>query len=260
MFHTREQIVESRTGHEVDCGFTNSTRGPERFAGGSLTFGYPASGDRDTAADSFKWLAAAFGVPRVVMMKQVHGAEVALVRSVEELTRRCDALVTDVPGIALCARTADCVPVLLHDAAQGVVGAVHSGRLGLAAGVVPAAIGAMRELGAAEITGVIGPHICGGCYEVPAAMRDEVAAIVPATFACTTRGTPSLDIGAGVRAQLVDNGCPVVDRSACTMHTAGLHSYRRDGDKSGRMAAVVVWHERSRRSERHLLETSETTS
>jgi hypothetical protein len=44
------------------------------------------------------------------------------------------------------------------------------------------------------------------------------------------------------------------------MHTAELHSYRRDGDKSGRMAAVVVWHERSRRSERHLLETSETTS
>jgi copper oxidase (laccase) domain-containing protein len=101
----------------------------------------------------------------------------------------------------------------------------------------------MHRLGAHRLTAVVGPHVCGGCYEVPATMRSAVSDAVPTAFACTTWGTPSVDLGAGGREQLRVAGCDVVDRSACTVHDEGLHSYRRDGARSGRMAAVVVWRE-----------------
>jgi purine-nucleoside/S-methyl-5'-thioadenosine phosphorylase / adenosine deaminase len=239
VFYAREQVVDTGSGRTVDFGFTH--------AGGTepLDFGSKPSGLAAAGADSFRRLAAAFGVTRLVTMNQVHGTDITVVRSTDRPPATCDALITDRSGVALCARVADCVPVLLFDEAHGLVGAVHAGRLGVAAGVVSAAIGVMRRHGATEITGVIGPHVCGGCYEVPADMRTDVAAAVPSCFACTTWGTPSIDLGAGVRAQLDSNGCTIIERSACTVHTEGLHSYRRDGEKSGRMAAVVMWRERS---------------
>ena len=82
-----------------------------------------------------------------------------------------DALVTAEPGTVLMVRVADCVPVLLADAGRGVVAAVHAGRPGLAAGVVPAAVAAMRALGADRVTAWVGPHVCGACYEVPDRLR-----------------------------------------------------------------------------------------
>ena len=64
--------------------------------------------------------------------------------------RRPTALVTDRPDLVLLVRAADCVPVLLADPAAGVVGAAHAGRPGLAAGVVPRTVQAMRDLGARQ--------------------------------------------------------------------------------------------------------------
>ena len=98
----------------------------------------------------------------------------------------------------------------------------------------------MREQGAERITAWIGPHVCGGCYEVPAEMQDEVAAVVPEARATTTWGTPSLDLGAGVRAQLTAAGVSVDDVSRCTRESPDLYSYRRDGRRSGRIAGLVV--------------------
>ncbi len=131
------------------------------------------------------------------------------------------------------------MPVLLADPAAGVIGAAHSGRPGLAAGVVPATVEAMRDQGARDITAWIGPHVCGGCYEVPPEMREEVGGVVPAAVATTTWGTPALDIGAGVRAQLEAAGVTVVDASRCTRESDDLYSHRRDGARAGRSAGLV---------------------
>ncbi len=81
--------------------------------------------------------------------------------------------------------------------------------------------------------------MCGRCYEVPEAMRDDVSAVEPASRATTSWGTPSLDLGAGVRAQLERDGVEVVDLSRCTRESPDLFSYRRDGRRSGRQAGVI---------------------
>ncbi|MEV5003001.1 peptidoglycan editing factor PgeF [Nocardioides sp. LML1-1-1.1] len=170
---------------------------------------------------------------------QVHGDDVVTVTDAGSAVPEADALVTTRRRTALVVRVADCVPVLLADPAGGVVGAAHAGRRGVELDVVTRTVERMRALGAREVTAWVGPHICGGCYEVPEVMREDVAARVPETYAETTWGTPSLDLGAGVAAQLSAAGVAVTTVPGCTREDARLHSYRRDGAASGRFAGLV---------------------
>ena len=208
------------------------------FTGSSLDVGDRAEASARAAA--LASVAAGTGA-RPVIMRQVHGSSVAVVDDSPGSTPpEADALVSQRPGVALLARAADCVPVLLGDAEAGVVAAVHSGRPGLAAGVVPAAVARMRELGAERLTAWLGPHVCGRCYEVPEEMRAEVTQLVPESFSETSWGTPALDLGAGVRAQLAAVGVEVVhETGVCTREDPAWPSYRRDGTAATRFAGVV---------------------
>lgn len=179
----------------------------------------------------------------VVWMNQVHGREVVVVDEPwgERPPPPADAVVTTRPELTLAVLTADCVPVLLADPAAGVAAAAHAGRPGLVAGVVPAAVEAMTGLGARpdRITALVGPSVCGKCYEVPAGMREEVAAVVPEAYAVTRAGTPAVDVGAGVRAQLARAGVRVADApSVCTLESPDHFSYRRER-VTGRLAGYV---------------------
>jgi YfiH family protein len=180
-------------------------------------------------------------------MRQVHGRAVAVVDDKPAEKPEADALVTARPGLGLAVLVADCVPILL--AGGGAVGAVHSGRLGTAADVVGAAVEALVEAGGGapeEVTAVIGPAIGGCCYEVPEAVADEIAAIVPGTRSTTTWGTPSLDLPKGVEGQLAARGVTSVHREGgCTLCEADTwYSHRASGrDAShavGRMAGFIV--------------------
>ncbi len=132
----------------------------------------------------------------------------------------------------------DSLPEL--EAACGVRFArVHAGRKGVALDIVGRTVATMRDLGAGDLEAWVGPHVCGACYEVPEDMRAEVAALVPTTYAETRRGTPGLDLGAGVRAQLEAHGVTVHEVARCTLEEETLHSYRRDGDRAGRFAGLV---------------------
>ncbi|MFQ6142988.1 peptidoglycan editing factor PgeF [Streptomyces sp. SID10815] len=180
---------------------------------------------------------------RVVWMNQVHGNDIAEVDGpwTTEPVPAVDGLVTATRSLALAVLTADCVPVLLADPVAGVVGAAHAGRPGMVAQVVPAAVEAMASLGAepARIVARTGPAVCGRCYEVPEAMRAEVAAVEPAAHAETSWGTPAVDVSAGVHAQLARLGVRDRERSpVCTRESDDHFSYRRDRT-TGRLAGYV---------------------
>lgn len=180
----------------------------------------------------------------VVWMNQVHGREVAVVDgpwAAGSDIPSVDALVTTRRGLALAVLTADCTPVLLADPVAGIAGAAHAGRPGLVAGVVTAAVEAMVSLGAepARMVARTGPAVCGRCYEVPAEMRAAVAEVVPASYAETSWGTPSVDVVAGVHAQLAEAGVVHAQRSpVCTLESRDHFSYRRDR-VTGRLAGYV---------------------
>ncbi|MFG2371664.1 peptidoglycan editing factor PgeF [Streptomyces sp. NPDC048504] len=225
--------------------FTDRWGGVSAVPYEELNLGGAVGDDPDAVRTNRELAAKSLGLDPalVVWMNQVHGADVAVVEGpwgVSDIPS-VDALVTARRGLALAVLTADCTPVLLADPVAGIAGAAHAGRPGIVAGVVPAAVAAMVELGAdpARIVARTGPAVCGRCYEVPADMRADVAAVEPAAYAETSWGTPAVDVTAGAHAQLDRLGVRDREQSpVCTRESDDHFSYRRDRT-TGRLASYV---------------------
>lgn len=200
--------------------------------------------DPVAVAANRKRLATTIGLrpERVVWMDQVHGDRIAVVeKPVQGVLEATDGVVTATARLALAVVTADCVPVLMADARAGVAAAVHAGRVGAQLGVVPRALEAMVRLGArpADVSVLLGPAVSGRNYEVPAQMADEVEAALPGSRTVTAKGTPGLDLRAGILRQLAELGVSAVDIDPrCTVDDPTLFSHRRDAP-TGRLASMV---------------------
>ena len=115
----------------------------------------------------------------VVQPHQVHGCEIREVT--DPMTTRAqlegvDALITNVPGVAISVRTADCIPVLLYDAVHRAVAAVHAGWRGTVQHISQKTIEVMRQLygtDAKELYAVIGPGIGPDSFQVGPEVADE---------------------------------------------------------------------------------------
>ena len=136
----------------------------------SLNCGRGSDDQADAVGINRGRVAAHMGVApaHLVSVHQVHSPDVAVVHGPSDTPARADAMVTRNPDVALGILTADCGPVLMEDAASGVVGAAHAGWGGALGGVIEATVAAMEVLGAARgrIAAVIGPTIGPGSYEV----------------------------------------------------------------------------------------------
>lgn len=175
-------------------------------------------------------LSKSLAVPNTIFMQQVHGNTVVIVDEASNNLFEADALVTNKKSIALAVQAADCLPLLLQS--DGVVAAVHVGRKGLLNGVALAAVAAMQDLGAEQITGVVGPHICGSCYEVDQVMFDEITQIHPDSAASNRR----LNLFAGLVAQIPQ--VALTNMNICTLENPNYFSFRR-GAESGRQVGVI---------------------
>jgi copper oxidase (laccase) domain-containing protein len=97
----------------------------------------------------------------------------------------------------------------------------------------------MCEISGAEISAIIGPAICGKCYEVSSDVFSEVTASHPKSASQTASNTPSLDLVGALISDLQSLGIREIDnQSRCTLESEDLYSYRRDG-ATGRQAGLV---------------------
>ncbi|EKT80210.1 hypothetical protein WSS_A23128 [Rhodococcus opacus M213] len=178
----------------------------------------------------------------LVFMEQIHSRNVTVIDGPTDVpVPATDALVTTVPGLALATLSADCVPVLLSDDEAGVIAAVHAGRIGARIGIVPRVLDVMVEQGARvdRIGAFLGPAASGRQYEVPAAMQADVEKFLPGSATRTVKGTPGLDLRAGLRKQLLGAGVSgVAEDPRCTIEDQTLFSHRRQAP-TGRLAAVI---------------------
>jgi polyphenol oxidase len=185
--------------------------------------------------------AIGLGPDGIVWMNQVHSDRVVVVDGPGPAVDDADGLVTTTRGLALAVVTADCVPLLMSDARAGVVAAVHAGRVGAQGGVVARAVETMVSSGARaeDISVLLGPAVSGRNYEVPEAMAAEVEAALPGSRTVTARGTPGLDLRAGIVRQLAGLGISAVSVDPrCTVADPKLFSHRR-GAPTGRLASLV---------------------
>ena len=172
----------------------------------------------------------------IQFMDQVHGKVVATIDTQIISSPTADALVTQIAGIGLAVMVADCIPLLL--ASSQTVAAVHVGRKGLMNKVGVEAIREMRSHDASDITAVVGPSICGHCYEVSQDVYEEVTRSFPLAASKTREGGSALDLSRALIDQLESLGAKVIDEGRCTVEDKNLYSYRRDG-VTGRQAGVV---------------------
>ena len=188
-------------------------------------------------------LARALGC-EILWLEQVHGRDVLAAESpgTDGKPPRADGMVVSGRGLACAVQTADCLPVLMA-VSGGPVAAVHAGWKGLAAGVLESALRAMRTE-PARIHVQIGPHIGRTSYQVGLELRDrlvqeseDLGAFVPDD----AEGKLLCDLGLLAQLRLRRGGVGSVKLCALDTcrHSRLLHSARRDGERSGRMASVI---------------------
>ena len=241
-------VVEVDIGPGVRAGFTTRSGGVSDPPWDALNLGLEV-GDATARVLANRQVVERWVGARVAFASQVHGTGVRVLSGPSARSATSvglyDALVSTSSSVAVAVLVADCVPILLADVEAGVVGAVHAGRRGLVAGVVQAAVDALVGAGAraGRLRAVVGPSISGAAYEVPEAMRDEVAAALPETWATTAWGTPALDLPAGVAAVLARVGVlDVRSVGICTTADERFYSHRlasRHGGSTGRFAGVI---------------------
>ena len=178
------EILTSELLPDLRHGFFTRRGGASSGVFAGLNCGPGSSDQREAVAVNRARVAAALDLApeRLLSLHQVHSAEVVVAGPEGWAERpRADAVVTAAPGVGLGVLTADCAPVLLADAAAGVVGAAHAGWRGALDGLVEATVAAMARLGARRerIRAAVGPAISQRAYEVGPEFldrfRDEAA-------------------------------------------------------------------------------------
>ncbi len=240
--------------------FASRLGGVSRPPFDSLNLGRSRGDEPEAVRENYRRLSAALGgsLEPLVMCRQIHSDRVLTVTQEDALPDlyesnipEADGLVTNVPGLTLAVFYADCIPVLLFDPVQRVVGAVHSGWRGTARGIAAKAVARMCEdFGSrpADILAAIGPGICPTCFQthddVPQALRAQMGPeaepfILPLSdekFAVDLKGL----IAHTLRRQALSSS-HIVSLPLCTSCQPTLYwSHRRLGEQRGNQAAVIT--------------------
>lgn len=196
---------------------------------------------RDSRAEVCRRL----GIPvaNLVVPRQIHSADVAVLIGGPSSPVDVDAVVTGLSDVAIGVSTADCVPVVIADSNSGMIAAAHAGWRGALAGIINNTVAAMVERGAvaSDMKALIGPCICRDCFEV----GDEVAALFPDKFVDKASGArPHVDLSGYVRDLLIEGGIPassIQGPVGCTRCNPQIYfSARRLGVASGRIFTGII--------------------
>lgn len=180
------------------------------------------------------------GLSSLVHARQVHGSEVLVHETLQPGLRAdfvADGHLTQQPGLVLTVSVADCVPVYLVDPGRKVVGLVHAGWLGVAAGILPEALSTLEDRWGVEGRDVrihLGPAICGACYEVGPEVHVALGLPEPP-------GPQPVDVRAVLFHQAVRFGVPATAVSTsrwCTLCDRG-HFFSHRGGSTGRQVAFL---------------------
>ena len=223
----------------------------------SLNVSFNEGDEEVSVLQNWGRLAKAFAIPveQFLVVNQVHGDEIFVIRphgsyfsSRNELNY--DAIVTTRTNLAICIKTADCVPVFLVDRVKKIIAVAHAGWRGSALKISAKVIGLMQnQYGSAvqNILAAIGPSIGKCCYQVDSAVadafrgqKDQEIYLVPGA----ARNKWMLDLPEANRRQILDCGVPEknIEMSGyCTMCNQDIFfSHRGSGGITGRQINFMM--------------------
>lgn len=186
----------------------------------------------------------------MIFMNQVHSDEIINKVNKKPSFPTADAIITKERHLALCLKTADCVPIFLFDSKNDVIAAIHAGWRGTALNIVKKTIKKLEHFYKSnpdDIYAFIGPAICPRCYKVGKDVIDVFSFLGKAKTSFTAKlkdGKYLLDLKS-INAYLIEQtGVPqqhIEISEHCTYCNSELfHSYRRDGQHAGRNISFIT--------------------
>ncbi len=251
----RAELLEKSAKSGIRHGFFTRVGGVSEGIYEGLNIGTGSSDDQALVAENRRRVAAWMGVTADALLTahQIHSPDVVIAREPFAGERpKADAVVTDRPGIAVAASTADCGPVLFADPRARVVGAAHAGWKGAFSGILESTIAAMEKLGAQRenIVAVLGPSIGRTNYEVgPEFVERFLAADAGSARYFEASGRPGhslFDLNAYTVDRLRKAGVEAEMLGRCTYAEEDLfYSYRRmthrgEADYGRQISAIAL--------------------
>ena len=218
----------------------------------------PAVGDDpQKVGKNWQTLAQAFDIApnHFFLLQQVHGEGVLVLdrpfaKEAFPVPPVCDAVITDQPNVALCVKTADCVPIFLLDHARRVIANIHAGWQGTVRNIAGKAVATLeRHFGSRlqDLIAVIGPAIGPCCYEVDEPVIAALGNWRGAVDICRPsrhRDRRMLDLPRLNQEQLIRAGLTagqIARIDLCTACREDLFfSHRRDQGKTGRQVHFIM--------------------
>ena len=219
--------------------FTNRFEGVSTAPFESLNLGLHVNDTALHVNQNRAILKAKLGASKLVFMDQVHGDGVVQIESGDELPT-CDAMMTNVSGIALAVMVADCIPILYYDEVHQAIGVAHAGRVGTLLQIGQKTAQRMAETFGSELKELkvwMGPSIRSCCYEVGVEATHGLESALH-----VKNGKYFLDLQRANLQAFLDIGIQrenIQDSEVCTCCDQAYFSYRRD-KITGRFAGVIV--------------------
>lgn len=176
----------------------------------------------------------------IVIPKQVHSKNISICTEAGNITDT-DGIITNNKDLVLSIQVADCIPIYLYDDQNQNIGLVHAGWRGLIAGIIENSIEKMKNLDAKsiDIEVLLGPSIRQCCFEI----GPEVGKLFDGKFQKIGKSDRTyLDLQSAVIDKLINMNIQnknIIDIKECTCCSDQYHSFRRDGNKAGRMIAMM---------------------
>lgn len=238
---TEVELIDWNRDDRYRVTFTTRHGGTSSGPYGTLNLGLLTGDDPASVLENRRRLCESAGADArtASMSRQVHGARVARAEptgivEVADHPRR-DGLWSDVPGQAMLALTADCLPIVIcRSGPVPALAVLHAGWRGLLTGVVESGL---AQLGAGDCRAVIGPGIGPCCYEV----GSDVATRFVNRYGDTVSNGSHVDLWQAAEKTLLGAGCADVDRlDLCTVCERDLFfSHRRDRGVTGRQGVIA---------------------
>jgi len=213
----------------------------------------PSPGEENFREEPFESLQRAWGLDRLVVVRQEHGIKSVVVRADSSVLEQprfsviADALITDRRSYALGVLTADCLPIVLYDVHFEVIAVIHAGWRGTVSAIVPSVLFQMKHhFGSSpkNITAYFGPSAQSCCYEVQNDFLTTLNESTIASYVSERDGKWFFDVSQMNQQQLLAAGVPE-DRicrqhNICTICNKQFNSYRRDRKKAGRQITAAI--------------------
>lgn len=240
-------------GNGLTIGIATTTRhgGVSKVPYNSFNLGLHVFDNKDDVCQNRELFASSLGLKadNMLYMNQIHGSEVVIVNHMLSEVPTCDALVTNLPKIALCVLTADCIPIILVDTKNNAIAAIHAGWRGTVQRIVAKTLDAMQlQYGSKpeDISAYMSPGIQSCCYQVGEEVYLAVKQSIP-NFEQVIQPSSTgyrLDLQEANRQLLLNLGIKIqnihLDKICVCCQNETYFSYRADNGQTGRMA-MSVW-------------------